>query len=109
MNNKAAAKAKEKSDKLANAVISKCEPVCLALNSQLSGATSALLPDLVVTDAKTKLEALQDLVKRAKLIANDDPGEPELGITKIQALLIRSFSCFRCLISIIIPIRYAYH
>ena len=94
MSSKAAAKAKDKVDKLANSVITKCEPVAVSLQSQLSGASSALLPALVVTDAKTKLDALQGLVNRAQLIVNDDPSEPELGIAKIQALLIKRFFAF---------------
>ena len=93
LSSKAAAKNKDKVDKLANSVITKCAPVTVSLQSQLSGASSALLPALIVADAKTKLDALQGLVNRAQLIVNDDPSEPELGIAKIQALLIKRFFC----------------
>ena len=87
---KVAVKEKAAVDKLANAVIAKCNPVCISLSSQFSEASSAFLPAPVACDAKQKLEALQDLTKRAQLIVNNELEGSELGIAKIQALLITS-------------------
>ena len=88
MKEKTAAKDKATSDRLANQVISKCNPVSLSFASTLADAASALLPVPVATDAKQKLEAIQELVKRAKLIVDDELDKSELGVTKVQALLI---------------------
>ena len=88
MREKTAAEDKATADRLAKQVISKCNPVSLSFASTLSDAASALLPAPVVTDAKQKLEAIQELVKRAKLIVDDELDKSELGVTKVQALLI---------------------
>jgi len=85
---KTAAKDKATSDRLANQVISKYNPVSLSFASTLADAASALLPAPVATDAKQKLEAIQELVKRAKLIVDDELDKSEVGVTKVRALLI---------------------
>jgi hypothetical protein len=92
---KGAAKEKAAADKLANAVILKCNPVCISLSSQFSDASSAFLPAPIAADAKQKLEALQDLTKRAQLVVNNELEASELGISKIQALLITSSTPIR--------------
>ncbi len=82
--------AKKSADKLANAVIAKCNPVAVSLNAQLTTAASAFLPAPISAPAKQQLEALQDLVKRAQLIVDRGLPAETLGIANIKALLITS-------------------
>jgi hypothetical protein len=82
--------AKKSADKLANAVIAKCNPVVVSLNAQLTTAASAFLPTPISAQAKKQMEALQDLVKRAQLIVDSGLPAETLGIVDIKALLITS-------------------
>ena len=87
---KADTAAKKSADKLANAVIAKCNPVVVSLNAQLTTAASAFLPTPILAQAKKQMEALQDLVKRAQLIVDSGLPAETLGIADIKALLITS-------------------
>jgi hypothetical protein len=83
-------KEKLAADKLCNAVLSKCEGTSLTLAATLADPGTAFLPAAVLHSCKSSLEQVDGLVKRAKLILKSEMPAAELGVSKLQAVLILS-------------------
>ena len=83
-------KDQEQSKKLCDAVIAKCEGVSLTLEGTLKESGTAFLPEPVLQSCRKSLEAIAGLVKRAKLIKNQELPAAALGVSRAQAVLIIS-------------------
>ena len=83
-------KEKLATDKLCNAVLTKCEGASLTLAATLADPGTAFLPAAVLHSCKSSLEQVDGLVKRAKLILKSEMPAAELGVSKLQAVLIIS-------------------